>query len=254
MHTLARIISLPLLALCLVPAHAQEGPAITPYRPSVSTPAQLPAPGQLEFEFGALTGRGIDPRTDSLPYQFKLAFDKEWGVLVGGDAFVQSSTAGQRARGVGDTSVVLKRAFIVDDSTAFGLELGAKLPTASSAIGSGKSDWTVNGIYSRDFGDVHMDANLNETRLGAPDPGAARMQTGVSASFSRPIDERWSATWEVSGTRNGGAPSTAQLLAAVGYMPNKRLAFDAGIARGLTPASAHWQLFTGVVLPLANLW
>jgi hypothetical protein len=37
-------------------------------------------------------------------------------------------------------------------------------------------------------------------------------------------------------------------------MPNKRLAFDVGFARGLTPGTPHWSLFTGFVVPLANLW
>ncbi|GAB3429330.1 hypothetical protein GCM10027320_08480 [Massilia solisilvae] len=234
-------------------AHAQNLAPVTPYRPSVSTPAQLPALGQLEFEFGVLAARGGQPLRDSLPYTFKLAFDKDWGVLLGGEAVVRTRDGGATATGIGDTSLVLKRAFIVNDTTAFGLELGVKAPTASSAIGSGKADWTINTIYSRDFGDLHMDANLNATRLGAPDPGAARMQTGASASFSVPLDERWSATWELSGLYNAGAPATAQMLAALGYMPDKRLALDIGFTRGLTPGTAHWSLFTGMVVPLANL-
>jgi hypothetical protein len=251
-----KVFAVLLLAGASAGVQAQEGPAVTPYRPSVSTPAQLPAPGQLEFEFGALAARGADPRRDSLPYTFKLAFDKDWGVLVNGEAYVHARGEGANANGFGDTSVVLKRAFVVDDATAFGLELGVNTPTAKDSIGtgSGGSDWTVNTIYSRDFGDIHMDANLNETRLGAPAPGAARMQTGASASFSMPLDQRWSATWELSGTYNSGAPSTAQALAALGYMPNKRLAFDVGFARGLTPGTPHWSLFTGFVVPLANLW
>jgi hypothetical protein len=244
-----------LLALCGSAAHGDEFAPVTPYRPSVSTPAQLPAPGQLEMELGGLSATGGGARRDSLPLQFKLAFDDKWGVLVGADAFVSMRDPdGARARGFGDTSVVLKRAFVVDDATAWGLELGAKLPTAGSTIGSGKADWTLNTIYSRDIGQLHMDLNLNETRLGAPDPGAARMQTGASASFSRPLDERWSATWELSGTRNGGAPSTAQFLAALGYAPNKRITIDAGLARGLTPASPDWSFFAGLVVPVAKLW
>lgn len=242
-----------MLVLCGA-ARAQEGQAVTPYRPSVSTPAQLPAPGQLEFEAGAMAARGIDPRADSLPYLFKLAFDRNWGVLLGGDAYRWSRGDGANAQGFGDTAVTLKRAFLVDDATAFGLELTVKLPTAKSTIGSGKSDWTVNAIYSRDFGDIHMDANLNETRLGAPDAGAARMQSGASASFSMPLDDKWSANWELSGTLNAGAPTTAQLLAAAVYMPSKRLALDVGFTRGLTPGTAHWSLFTGFVVPLAKLW
>lgn len=235
-------------------ARAEDAPAITPYRPSVSTPAQLPAPGQLEFELGGIAARGTDSRTDSLPYTFKLAFDQQWGVLVSGNAFVRQRGAGQDAQGFGDTTVTLKRAFIVDDASAFGLELSAKAPTANHSIGSGKSDWTVNAIYSRDFGELHMDANLNETRLGAPDPGAARMMTGVSASFSEPVDEHWTANWELSGATNPGSASTAQLLLAAVYMPNKRLEFDAGLTRGLTSATPHWSLFAGFVVPLAKLW
>jgi hypothetical protein len=254
MHLSIRLTSIASALLLCGAVHAQEGPAVQPYRPSVSTPAQLPATGQLEFEFGVLAARGIDPRSDSLPYLFKLAFDRDWGILLGGDAYVRQRGDGANAQGFGDTSVTLKRAFLVDDATAFGLELTAKAPTAKSTIGSGKSDWTVNAIYSRDFGDVHMDANLNETRLGAPDPGAARMQYGASASFAIPLDEKWSADLELSGTCNAGAPTTAQVLAAAVYMPNKRLALDIGFTRGLTPGTAHWSLFTGFVAPLARLW
>jgi len=249
-------LALLLAAACCAAAHADDGAGVTPYRPSVSTPAQLPAPGQLELELGGLSARGADERRDSLPVQFKLAFNSEWGVLVGADAFVsQRDASGARTRGFGDTSVVLKRAFVVDDATAYGLELGAKLPTAGDVLGSGKADWTLNTIYSKDAGKLHMDFNLNATRLGAPDPGAARMQTGASASFSRPLeDERWTATWELSGTHNAGAPSTAQFLAALSYAPTKRLTMDAGFARGLTPGSPDWQFFAGLVVPVEKLW
>jgi hypothetical protein len=242
-----------LLAPCAGLVHAEDG--VSPYRPSVSTPAQLPVPGQLEMEVGGLSTHGGDERRDSVPVLFKLAFSSEWGVLVGADSFVSLRGAdGARTRGFGDTSVVIKRAFVVDDATAYGLELGTKVPTAGSAIGSGKADWTLNAIYSQDIGQLHMDVNLNETRLGAPDPGAARMQSGASASFGHPVNERWTATWEVSGARNAGTPSTAQFLAALSYAPTKRLTMDAGFARGLTAATPDWSFFTGLVVPLAKLW
>lgn len=51
-----------------------------------------------------------------------------------------------RAQGLGDTTVTLKRAWTVDDEPAFGMELGVKLPTAKDRIGSGKTDWSVNTI------------------------------------------------------------------------------------------------------------
>lgn len=60
-------------------AAALEFEPITPYRPSVSSPAQLPAAGQIEFEFGGLQQRADDARRSAKPSLFKLAFTKEWG-------------------------------------------------------------------------------------------------------------------------------------------------------------------------------
>jgi len=243
------------LAAFTAPLHAQDEPPITPYRPSVSSPAQLPAPGQLEFEVGGLSTKSNDERRTSLPYTFKLGFNEQWGVVIGGEAYVSSRSDGDpRQRGVGDTTLTLKRAFLVDDATAFGLELGVKLPTAKDSIGSGRSDYVLNGIYSRDLGSVHMDANLNATRLGAYESGSERIQKGWSTSLSAPVSEKWGVTTEVSGTHRSGQPNTAQLLLAATYSPTKRLTIDWGMARGLTSASPDWSLFSGIVLPLAKLW
>ena len=244
------------LALILpVFSQAQDGPPITPYRPSVSSPAQLPAAGQLELELGGLSSKSDDGRRNSLPYTFKLGFNEQWGVVLSGEGYVSApDDGGQRAHGFGDTVFVLKRAFIVDDATAFGLELGAKAPTAKDSIGSGSADYSVNGIYSQDIGAVHMDANLNLTRLGAYDVGTGRTQTGASASFSTPVSERWGVTGELSGTRRADAASTAQVLMALSYSPTKRLTFDAGFAHGLNHATPDWSFFSGVVLPLGQFW
>ncbi|MGK5081529.1 transporter [Janthinobacterium sp. HLX7-2] len=244
------------LSLLLAPlAQAQEDDAVLPYRPSVASPAQLPVPGQLEFEAGGLLSKTGESRRASLPYTFKLAFTPEWGLLLEGEGYVHTrDELGRRETGVGDTTVVLKRAFLLDSATALGLELGWKVPTAKDAIGSGKSDLSINGIFSRDLGAVHMDANLNATRLGASEPGTGSVQMGWAASFSTPVSARWGATAEVSGARLRGAAATAQLLLAATYNPTPRLAIDVGMARGLTGASPDWSLFSGLVVPLGKLW
>ena len=250
---------LSLLCLCIAAstAHAQQAPddAVTPYRPSVSSPAQLPVPGQLELELGGLHTRLDDDRRASLPYTVKLAFNETWGVLLGGEAFVSERDGSKgRNQGLGDTTIELKHAFLVSQATAFGVELGAKVPTARKVIGSGKADYSVNGIYSQDLASVHMDSNLNVTRMGAADAGEGRVQTGASVSLSLPLDEHWGATGELSGTRRPGADSTAQVLFATTYSPSKRLAIDFGFARGLNRASPKWSFFSGFVMPLARLW
>ena len=242
-------------ALCAA-AHAEDADvdAITPYRPSVSSPAQLPVPGQLEMELGGLHARSDDARRSSLPYAVKLAFSKEWGVVVGGEAHVWAHDDSGRAQGLGDTTLVLKRAWLVDDATAFGMELGVKAPTADDRIGSGRADYTLNTIFSRDIGPVHMDANLNATRLGVADDGTGRTQFGASASFSGAVSEHWGLTGELSGTHRAGAPNGTQWLGAVTYSPSKRLTFDIGVARAFRPTPATTQVFAGVVFPITKLW
>lgn len=250
-----KLIAASLLTLLGSAAFAADEDGVTPYRPSVSSPAQLPLAGQLELELGSLVSKTGNARRDSLPYQFKLAFTPQWGVLIGGEAYVSArDELANRERGGGDTSVVLKRAFGIDDATAFGLEFGVKLATAKDSIGSGKTDYALNGIFSRDIGKLHMDANLNFTRLGAVEAGASRTQTGLSASFSQPLADQWGITAELSGTHRSGASDSAQLLAALAYSPNKRLSIDFGLAKGLTNASQDWSFFTGVVIPVAKLW
>jgi len=253
----ARAPALGLAWLALAqPACADDGDwqPITPYRPSVSSPAQLPAPGQLELELGGQRLSDSRSGRNSLPYLVKLAFNADWGLLVGGDGYVWQNGDIGRSQGAGDTLVTLKRAWVVDEATAFGMEFDVKLPTANDVIGSGKADYVVNTIFSRDIGPVHMDANLNVTQLGQVDPGSARTQFGASTAFSTALTQRWGLTGEVSGTHRSGADNGMQLLAALTFSPNRYLTFDAGVARALRPRPAGTSLFAGVVLPLARLW
>lgn len=239
-------------------AEVNDAP-ITPYRPSVSNSAQLPVTGQLEMELGALSARTDDTRRHSLPYLLKLAWSPEWGILLGGEAHVIADSltdtgVRQRDRGVGDTSLTLKRAFLIDEDTAFGLELGGKIPTASQAIGSGKSDVTLNSIFSKDIGTFHLDANLNVTRLGFAEDNTSRWQTGLSSSLSASLNEQWELTAEWAGARRPGTKAQGQILAALSYSPNKRMTLDVGVIKGLTSSSPDWSVFTGIVFPIAKLW
>ena len=248
------------LLACCASAHADDdgGPPVVPYRPSVSTPAQLSAPGYLELEAGGLraTGPGSDSgmsRT-TLPYTLKLAFTPDWGIRVGGDAWVRQRALGQSDSGVGDTAVVLKRRFAVSDATAWGLELGETFPTAKSSIGIGHDATTLNGIFSSDFAPSwHTDINLNETHIGGQSPASA-WQTGWAAAVSRSVTDTWGAVGEFSGTHQAGVANTAQFLVAASWNQSAAAVFDFGTAVGLNDASPHWQLFAGVTVRLGKLF
>lgn len=238
-------------------AAAEDAPTVTPYRPSVSTPATLSAPGWLEVEAGIQRSRADDPkRRDTLPYTLKLAFTPDWGIRIGGDAFVRQLNAdGSRLHGAGDTTVVLKRRFEVDAASALGAELSAKFPTARGDLGSGHTDVGVNGIYSADFAEKwHVDVNATGTHLGGVESGTSSWQKGWAAALSRNLTEKWSAVGELSGTQRGGAGRTSQALVATSYSVSPGLVVDAGVSKGLNTASGGWSVFTGLTFLAARLF
>jgi hypothetical protein len=231
-------------------------PAVVPYRPTVSTPAQLSAPGWLELEAGALRANG--PATDTsrttLPYTLKLAFTPDWGIRIGGDAWVRQAIGSGSSTGFGDTELVLKRRFAVSDASAWGLELGEKFPTAGATLGSGQADTTLNGIFSSDFAPAwHADFNLNETLLGAQQNGAHYWQTGWAAAASRSLNEKWTAEAELSGVHQSHATDSAQALFAASYAVSNACVLDFGFALGLTGAP-DTQIFAGMTLRLGRLF
>jgi hypothetical protein len=243
--------------LACMGAQADEEPSVTPYRPTVSTPAALSAPGWLEVEAGVQGSHAEDPRRrDSVPYTLKLAFTPDWGIRVGGDAFVHQVGADDTTqRGIGDTSVVLKRRFAVNDASAFGLEAAVKFPTARTGIGSGHADAGLNGIYSSDFAEKwHVDVNLTATHLGGTPASESAWQKAWAAAFSRTLNEQWTAQAELSGTQRNGADRTSQGLVAASYAVSRAVVVDAGVSKGFNTASGGWSVFSGITFLAARVF
>jgi hypothetical protein len=231
----------------------------TPYRPTVSTPAALSAPGWLEIEAGWQgADQGAGGRRDSVPYTLKLALSDDWGVRIGGEGWVGGGDAqGRRASGAGDTALIVKRRFAVDARSAFGVEFGATAPTAGAELhsGSGGTDYTATGIYSADLDATwHMDLNVGVTRLAVTEPATSRRQASWAAALADAVGGRWGVVGEWSGTRRGGTSATGQFLVAATYGADKRLVLDFGLARGSTAATPSWTVFAGCTVLAARLF
>ena len=251
--------ALVIAATCSIPKAsiaAEEMPSVTPYRPSVSTPAALSAPGWVEFEAGVQRARGKESsQRASLPYTFKLAFTPDWGIRFGGEAWVrQNDDASRRVSGAGDSSIVVKRRFAVDEASAFGLEGGVTLPTGRTGISNGKASYSINGIYSADIGSYHMDFNLAGTRMGVADAGVSRAQILWATSLSKTLNDRWGMVGEVSGTRQRGIEATSQILLAASYNVSSSITLDAGASRSLRSGAPDWSLFSGMTVLMGRLF
>lgn len=236
-------------------ARAQESdPAVVPYRPSVATPADLPAPGWPELEAGVSWAKGGDtPRSFASPLIFKLAWDPSWGILIGTDAYKwQRTDDDSSAHSGGDTTVTLKYKLPVDEHLALGAQFGASLPTARTPLGTNGTDWEITTIVSIDDTAVHFDVNLGATHLGAPDPGTRPWQGSWAVAGSHPLDDRFGVTGEVSGIVQRGTLPTAQYLAALSYNVSRALVLDVAVAAGLSRASPDWQLITGMTVRLGR--
>jgi hypothetical protein len=243
--TMKAILALGLLAFTHL-AGAEEI-AATPYRPTLSNPAELPVPGWLEVEAGVARSKGGDNQwQDNAPYTLKYAFSEDFGVLLGGDFRVrQTDFAGQQTAGHGDNTLIFKHRFAVREGQAFGLEWGAKLPTAATGVGSGKTDAIVNGIYSVDVGAVRIDANLGLTRLGLQEEGLGRYQQNWSMAVSKEVVPKWTLAGELSGTSRQGQGAASQFLAAASYAVSNRVVVDFGAAAGISKSAPNWSVFAG---------
>ena len=245
------------LTLSGIAAADQEEPSATPFRPTVTSGANISAPGWLELEFGGqrLGGNNADQR-NSWPYLLKYSFNDRFALLFGSDAYVTLVPAqGPPLNGPGDTTLTLKyRAPDAVEGMSLGLEAGTKLSTAGQGIGSGERDYSLKGIYGVDLlDDFHLDTNLMLTRLGAVTADQGHYQWAWAAAISRQIGGAWTLAGDLSGVSQSGLPSTAQFLASASYAVNRRLVIDGGLAAGLNSDTPRFTLFAGLTVLLGKV-
>ena len=244
------------LSACLcvfisIESRADDDPSVLPYRPSVSNPAALPEPGWLEFEIGLFReSQGSHSRDTTVPFMLEYAFTPDLGIILAGDAqMVHTDPTSGRQRGQGDTTLLLKHHWSLDDgddAPALGLEWGFTAPTAKRGMGCGKSDYVITGIFSGQLRDNTLDINIGARRLGEIEAGADRVQWGWAVTLSRSLNAAWSIAGELSGISRSGAPPKGQALFALGYTVSKRLVIDAGFAIGTNAAAPNHSVFVGL--------
>jgi len=239
--------SLPLLLILLIPlvSHAEEL-TVTPYRPTVSNPAELSALHHLEVEFGAqLNQPGMQVERSSLPFLLKYPFADQWGLLVGGEAWIKSRSEEESISGFGNTWVLLKHYYPISPTLAVGFEAGAVLPSARPSLGQGRTDYLGNLIVSQDIADLRIDINAGVTRRGFKEEDLDRYRYNWAIAASHPITERWGIAAEFSGVLAVQQKPTSMFLASLNYLMTPQLMLDFGGAVGMTTITDSYGVFAG---------
>ncbi|HEY0563463.1 MAG TPA: hypothetical protein VGD04_09055, partial [Methylophilus sp.] len=229
--------------------------AATPYRPTVSNPAELPVPGYLELEVGWSQSRSDDSHSKSMQYLAKYAFNPHWGVLIGGDAWTSRRGLGDTQSGRGDTFLLAKHLFDLDlPQQDLGLEVGVNLPTAKQGLGSAQTDYLLNGIHSLDLTeDWRLDTNLGVTHLGAADANAGR-NVLLWVSCLGYSTGKLGYALELSGTHQSNVANTKQVLLALSYAVTPRLVLDAAYIHMQQDSARENMLLVGATWLVGKLF
>lgn len=238
--------------LCLPVAHAEVISA-TPSRPTVSSSAQLSAPGLFELETGyqKIKGSEGDSRT-SFPTRLKYSFSESVGLLLDHEMAVTQQDPGGKLRGAGDSALTVKLKFptAAKDAAAFGLEASVIAPTARDGLGADKAAYSLNGIFSTALGEFSADLNLGVIHQLGVGSGEGHNGWHWATSVAHALNDNWGVVGEFSGAGRRGTATQTQFLAALTYNVSPRMVLDAGMARGINQAAPDWAAFSGITVLL----
>ncbi|MDD3044107.1 MAG: hypothetical protein PHF33_01440 [Candidatus Delongbacteria bacterium] len=140
----------------------------------------------FEYQFSA-DGKGM-----AVPLELSYSILDNLEILVQPTIFAAVFPSnGERVNGLGDIEASLTCNFNHEKIylPAFSFAGEVKLPTARNIlIGTGKTDWTLYGIATKNFGPVEIDGNVTYTFMGSPE--GVHLDNTVGGSLA--------AEWEVT--------------------------------------------------------
>ena len=260
----------------------QPEAAVNPGRPTVTDVAPLTVPGYLELESGlnyVKGGAGLD-------YQFNQAFLLKLTDRPGRTEFrlsssgyvVQKTTGGTAAvttggpngstvivantnsfaQGFGDTTFGVQHLFMAQTPKRYNVagRLEYKLPTGGSRVGTGRSDYNLLLLASKDYTEkLHADYNLGQALLGRSDQSGYAKQFFASAAFSYQIPRGFTVQTELYGF-SGNALNGTNIVNGYGFTYTSRpsVVYDGYIGFGLTRSAPKYAITIGRTFFLGKLF
>jgi hypothetical protein len=174
-------------------------------------------------------------------------------VAVGTGYLFIDPTEGKNENGLGDTEVKVKYHLIdqKDWIPHFAVSGTLKIPTASESkgLGSGKTDFNINTIFTWDLSERwQLYSNLGYTFIGEHHV-ENDFNYSVAAQFA--LSEKWALVGEIFGVNNfNGHKSDDPISGLVGaqYQLSDHFVLDAGVEIGMNKAAPDYRLTAGLTI------
>jgi len=229
------------------PAEAPDThpPAVSGGTPTVTDAAELPAPGWLEFDPGALKDLDRDSMIGT-PFTLKVTTNNNrLQYLLGFDGWEGQGGAS----GFGETYPGIHYLFLTQDKKGFDVagKILLKIPTSSPSVqGTGRVDYSAFGLVSRDFTKwgLHGDFNVGISSLSRFQSAGYDSQYMVSGSTTSPITGgRWQYTNElVYFSPVAGQDYHLTMMHGISYAAHRYATYSAAIQVGLHGDIPRYQL------------
>ena len=249
------------------PPSSTEGPCAgttvvsVPSRPTVTSATDTTQCGVAELEYGLERqwpggGANRDDLSGGLRFGLTPNLDFHWS----SSDFLHVMNGDGNRTGFGDTWLGLRYRFLgqTKHRPALGLFYTTKVPTASVALGlgSGRVDYAISFLASKDVHRFHFDFNVIELLAGRPSGLGLDHDTGFALASWLPVGKRLSVVVEPYGYTllNQSSPAFASAMAGCNYKVTPRLYLDTGLDLGITHSAPHKRVYVGVTYALANLY
>lgn len=237
-------------------------PTVNPYRPTVTDPASLTAPGYLEMEVGGADQHGGagTHRAFSTPTVLKLTnLSKRLEFHVGYGGYLHlTGDDGVTSTGRGDLVPGVQYLFTAQTPKTYDIAARAeyKIPAAGRGLGTGKTDYDLLLLASKDYNNtLHGDYNIGIYQLGRASGRGVATQYLASAAFSTKLSDKLTLQDELYAFSGSSETNTiVSTLHALGYQPARNLAFDAGIDIGISHAAPKYTVLFGSTFFVGKLF
>lgn len=264
------------------PPQASTEPAVNPGRPTVTDVANLTVPGYLEIETGLnyyKGGTGLDYignealllkltdkpgrteyRVGTNGYVIQKTTGGTAAVSAGGPNSTSTITtnSGTYSQGFGDTTFGVQHLFVAQTARAYNIagRLEYKLPTAGTNVGTGKSDYNLLVLASKDYTDkLHIDYNAGSALIGRNDRSGYVTQPFGAIAVSYALPPHFTVQTELYGF-GGNALSGTNVVSGYGftYTPHPSVVYDGYIGFGLSHSAPKLTATVGRTFFLGKLF